>query len=92
MHFYDNHLREAEKIFVCEYCQMRFALRTMLNKHVKLAHEKKHICDYCGNNHFNFNSSFYCIPFIIHFILAQCMYLLHAFNTYRVPLRSQIWS
>ena len=50
MHFYDNHLREAEKIFVCEYCQMRFALRTMLNKHVKLAHEKKHICDYCGNN------------------------------------------
>ena len=50
MHFYDNHLREAEKIFVCEYCQMRFALRTMLNKHVKLAHEKKHVCDYCGND------------------------------------------
>ena len=50
MHFYDNHLREAEKIFVCEYCQMRFALRTMLNKHVKLAHEKKHVCDYCGKD------------------------------------------
>ncbi len=48
MHFYDNHLREAEKIFVCEYCQARFALRTILNKHVKLAHEKSHVCDYCG--------------------------------------------
>ena len=62
MHFYDNHLREAEKIFVCEYCQMRFALRTMLNKHVKLAHEKKHICDYCGNNHFNFQFKFLLYP------------------------------
>jgi uncharacterized Zn-finger protein len=51
MHFYDNHLREAEKIFVCEYCQQRFALRTILNKHVKLSHEKTHVCDYCGKLH-----------------------------------------
>ena len=48
MHFYDNHLREEEKIFVCEYCLKRFALRTALNKHVKLAHEKRHVCEHCG--------------------------------------------
>ena len=49
VHFYDNHLREEEKIFVCEYCHTRFALRTMLNKHVKLAHEKRHVCPHCGH-------------------------------------------
>ena len=48
IHFYDNHLSEEEKIFECEYCDKRFALRTMRNKHVKQIHEKSHSCDYCG--------------------------------------------
>ena len=48
IHFYDNHLSEEEKIYECEYCDKRFALRTMRNKHVKATHEKSHSCDYCG--------------------------------------------
>merc|ERR1712061_900960 len=48
MHFYDTHLREEEKIFVCEYCNQHFALRTLLNKHVDAAHLKRFQCDWCG--------------------------------------------
>jgi len=48
MHFYDNHLREEEKIFVCDYCNQHFALRTLLNKHVDAAHLKRFQCDWCG--------------------------------------------
>ena len=48
IHFYDSHLSEDEKIYECEYCDKRFGLRTMRNKHVKQIHEKKHSCEYCG--------------------------------------------
>lgn len=48
VHFYDNHLRKEEMMFVCEYCHQRFGLRTMLNKHVKAVHVKEYECHLCG--------------------------------------------
>lgn len=48
LHFYDSHLREEEKIFICEYCNQHFALRTLMNKHIDAAHLKRHQCDFCG--------------------------------------------
>ena len=48
VHFYDSHLSEDEKIFVCDYCEKGFGLRTMRNKHIKTVHEKSHACPHCG--------------------------------------------
>lgn len=47
-HFHDNHIREEEKYFACDYCDEKFSFRTNRNKHVHAKHIKRFVCDVCG--------------------------------------------
>lgn len=49
-HFHENHVKEGDKTFDCEYCGKRFTLQAARNKHVKLIHVKSYTCDICGKS------------------------------------------
>ena len=47
-HFFAEHVTEEDKVFKCDYCEARFAYKTMKSEHMRKNHLKQHICSYCG--------------------------------------------
>lgn len=46
-HWQDKHAPDSERIYHCDYCDMKFALASIRNRHVRYIHEPRFICQFC---------------------------------------------